>query len=158
MQTGTKKERSEALGESERKERENSVTDNEIIKVQEEALRVAKETINRQKAEIAELQSELIITKNNFDNAKDRYDEAVKIGQKMNEKLINAYKKLQTAKTEARKEIAERLKERVKSAWAKHFCVFPPPQNSDISQKYLELEDFDKHINNLLEEMESERE
>jgi len=66
--------------------------------------------INRQKAEIEELQSELIITKNNFENAKERYDEAVKISQKMNEKLIDAYKKLQTAKSEAYKEFAERLK------------------------------------------------
>lgn len=70
----------------------------------------ALDLIKRQKAEIAELQSELIITKNNFDNVKDRYDEAVKIGQKMNEKLINAYKKLQTAKAEAIKEFAARLK------------------------------------------------
>lgn len=41
--------------------------------------------------------------------AKDRYDEAIKISQRMNEKLINAYKKLQTAKIEARKEFAERF-------------------------------------------------
>lgn len=61
--------------------------------------------------------------------------------------------KLKAAKSEAIKEFAERLKERVKSAWAKHFCVFPPPQNFDISQKYLKLEDFDKHINNLVKEM-----
>jgi len=70
----------------------------------------AFDLINRQKAEIEELQSELIITKNNFENAKERYDEAVKISQKMNEKLIDAYKKLQTAKSEAYKEFAERLK------------------------------------------------
>ena len=61
----------------------------------------AIDLINRKKAEIAELQSELIITKNDLDNAKERYDEAVKIGQKMNEKLIDAYKKLQTAKSDA---------------------------------------------------------
>lgn len=67
--------------------------------------------LNRQKAEIEGLWSELIITRNNFENAKERYDEAVKISQRMNEKLIDAYKKLQTAKSEAYKEFAERLNE-----------------------------------------------
>lgn len=62
------------------------------------------------KAEIEELKSELIITKNNFDNVKDRYDEAVRINQRIHEKLVDAYKKLQTAKSEERKEFAERLK------------------------------------------------
>lgn len=74
---------------------------------------IALDLINRQQAEIAELQSELIITKNNFDNAKERCDVAVKIGQNMNEKLIDAYKMLQTAKSEAIKEFAERLKDKV---------------------------------------------
>lgn len=70
----------------------------------------AVDLINRQKAENAELLSELTITKNNFDNAKERYDEAVKIGQKINDKLVAAYKKLQTAKSEAIKEFWDKLK------------------------------------------------
>ncbi len=85
------------------------------IKDNYEELIKKNDLINRKDAKIAELQSELIITKNNFDNAKDRYDEAVKIGQKMNEKLIDAYKKLQTAKSEAVKEVAERLRKKAHS-------------------------------------------
>ena len=46
-------------------------------------------------------------------NAQKLYDESVKIGQKMNQKLMDAYKKLQTAKSEAVKEFAERLHEKV---------------------------------------------
>ena len=59
--------------------------------------KLAKETfdmLNRQKAEIAELRSELVITKNNFDNVKEKYDEAVRTCQRNKEKLIEAYKKL----------------------------------------------------------------
>ena len=58
----------------------------------------ALDMLNRQKAEIAELKSELTITNNNFENVQKLYDESVKIGQKMNQRLMDAYKKLQTAK------------------------------------------------------------
>ena len=137
------------------------MTDAEILKAWEKVLatgdapvgehwgcsittKLAKETfdmLNRQKAENAELQSELIITKNNFYNAKEKYDESIKIGQKMNQKLIDAYKKLQTAKSEARKEFAEKLRKTMTAT-------------SKTTSGYCKYIVTDDEIDNLLEEME----
>lgn len=60
----------------------------------------ALDLVKRLQSENAELKSELTITKNNFENAQKLYDESVKISQRMQEKLIVAYKKIKTAKSE----------------------------------------------------------
>ena len=119
---------------------------NEKDKKNEGIIELADKTIKAQSAEIERLKSEIVVRDRIIDErGKEiiRHDNAIR----------SLHKQLDYLKSEAIKEFAERLKERVKSAWAKHFCVFPPPQNSDISQKYLKLEDFDKHINNLVKEM-----
>ena len=100
----------------------------------------AIEFLKKQNEENAELHSELLIIKNNFDNAKERYEEAVKIGQKMNEKLVVAYKKLQTVKTEAIKEFAERLKDEF-------------VQGIRVYNGYASVKDISKNIDNLVKEM-----
>lgn len=76
--------------------------------------------IKRLQSENAELKSELTITENDFENAQKLYDESVKISQRMQEKLIQAHKKLQTAKSEAIKEFGKLVIDKIDSGIISH--------------------------------------
>ena len=101
-------------------------TDEQIIKVLEEmsifkvvklgsenVLRPAADLIKRLKAENEELKSDLIMKTNDYENVKSLYENSINIGQRILDKLVIAYKQLKTAKSEARKEFAERFEKEV---------------------------------------------
>lgn len=66
--------------------------------------------INSQKAEIAELKSEISILTDANENLQDLYREKQAKVETGKQKVIDAFKKLNTAKPEAIKEFAEKLK------------------------------------------------
>lgn len=103
-------------------------------------------------AEIANLRSDLIMKTNDYENIKRLYENAIETGQKMQKKLIEAYKKLQTANFEGSEEFAERLSHRFIEKVQTYYCRV----NSEHSYKYTEgytVDDVLSNIDNLLKEM-----
>ena len=129
------------------------MTDNEIIKDLKEhyinkgdrvLIKNTIDLINRQKAEIerlqqknSELESDLILKTYDYEHLLMKCKELQAISSSRKDRLMQTVVKLQTAKSEARKEFAERLKEEVAHipAWGR------------VAEK---------KIDNLLKEMESE--
>lgn len=84
---------------------------NNLLKLSNDIINDFSEKIDEQKAEIADLKSDLIMKTNDYENTKELYENAIKIGQRTYDKLIEAYKKLQAAKSEAIKEFENKILE-----------------------------------------------
>lgn len=65
--------------------------------------------IKNQQAEIKVLKSDYTTTKQDYEHCKSVLEDKQKIVEKLNQKLINAYKLFEKVKTEAFKEFADRL-------------------------------------------------
>ena len=123
----------------------------EFIEKELELLKETDNLINRQKAEKAEQQSEIAILKDSNKNLQELYYTEREKVKKAKQKVIDIAKALKTAKAEAYKEFAERVKE------APIKCALPL---SGLSAKD-EIEDYFNDImlqvrdviDNLLKEM-----
>ena len=73
----------------------------------------ALDLINRQRAEIEELKSDVAMLKESNINLQDLYQNQKEKVSRAKQKVIDAFKTLETAKAEANKEFAERLKLKV---------------------------------------------
>ena len=85
----------------------------EFIEKELELLKETDNLINRQKAEKAEQQSEIAILKDSNKNLQELYYTEREKVKKAKQKVIDIAKALKTAKAEAVKEFAERLKEKL---------------------------------------------
>ena len=95
----------------------------EFIEKELELLKETDNLINRQKAEKAEQQSEIAILKDSNKNLQELYYTEREKVKKAKQKVIDIAKALKTAKAEAYKEFAERLKERAKAnEWNGTIC------------------------------------
>ena len=83
----------------------------EFIEKELELLKETDNLINRQKAEKAEQQSEIAILKDSNKNLQELYYTEREKVKKAKQKVIDIAKALKTAKAEAYKEFAERVKE-----------------------------------------------
>lgn len=108
----------------------------EFIEKELELLKETDNLINRLQAEKAEQQSEIAILKDSNKNLQELYYTEREKVKKAKQKVIDIAKALKTAKVEAYKEFAERVKSRL------------------ITVTYI---NFDDIINNLLKEMEREQ-
>ena len=119
-----------------------------LIKWAREFFPSVLDLINRQKAEIEELKAKIIADDKLLN---DRVQEAVNFVSKANQKYVDALEKafndkvaeLKTAKSEAIKEFAERLKDNAE-------------ETLEYSSRYFTINEDD--IDNLVKEMEAENE
>ncbi len=91
--------------------------EDEKLQIELKAMRGAansyKAEVERLQTENEQLKSDIICANQNFDHIKQLWEKEKEKVENAKLKVIEAYKKLQTAKTEAIKEFAKRLKKRI---------------------------------------------
>lgn len=103
-----------------------------------------KSKIERVRVEVAELNSNLILLRNDYEQCRSSYEEYKAKVAILNDKLITAYKLLKSAKSEAIKEFAERLKARTTTIfWRVN------EDTREITHPFVDVNEID----NLVEEM-----
>lgn len=122
----------------------------EFIEKELELLKETDNLINRQKAEIERLKSDVSVSRDAYMSMKDRYEYEKEKVEKAKQKCIDIGKALKTAKAEAYKEFAEKV--------SKLICdnTYPDFDKDGKAVNIWNAKDGYKQIDNLLKEMESD--
>lgn len=106
---------------------------------QQQVAKDALDLIKNQQAEIKVLKSDYATTKQDYEHYKSVLEDKQKLVEKLNQKLINAFKLVEKAKTEAYKEFAERLK-------AKCHNYYPSIDSYCVGVKAVGFKDIDNLV------------